>query len=155
MPGWNAPGPLSGTARVGLGWGWLAGRPGVRAGQGDGVRAAGDRAGAASRSGALTRRASAAAAFTAPGSSALITTTGADTNNCRARPAASCPAEEPVRTTVAEEGSCVRATIGLRGVPGWGCADEAARDPPPEQAVRPSARMDSAARIVPPRCLRM
>jgi hypothetical protein len=108
-------------------------------------------AGAVSKSGAFTRRASAAAAFTIAGSSALITTTGADRNSCCATPTVSWSADEPVRMTVAEDGTCVRAATGLRGVPGWGPADEAAWGRPLEQAVTQSARTDSTARIVPPR----
>ena len=116
---------------------------------------AADGAGAVSSSGALTRRASTAAAFTATGSSVLTTTTGAELNSCRARLAAISSGDEPVSTTVAEDGACVWATRG-RDVPGCGCADEArVVDGTLEQAEAPSATTNNTVRNVAPRCLSM
>jgi hypothetical protein len=111
-------------------------------------------AGSVSSSGAFTRRASPAAAFTAAGSPVLTTTTGAEVNSCRATPAASASAVEPVSTTVAADGACVWATKGRCGVPSCGCAEEpAVVGRAPEQAVTANATTDNTARNVPPRCL--
>ena len=130
-----------------------AGRAPAEGGGPDGA-VAGVAGGAVSRSGAFARRASAAAMFTAARLSPLITTTGADRYSCCATPAASWPPDESVRTTVAEDGACVRATTGLRGVPGGGCADVVAGWAL-EQAAALSVRRHNVARIVPRRCPRV
>ena len=86
----------------------------------------------------------------------LTTTTGAEVNSCRATPAAISSGDEPLSTTVAEDGACVCATRGRCGVPGCGCADEArVVGRALEQAETASATTDNTVRNVPPRCLSM